>query len=146
MRREATLLLSSLALVACGARTGLGGELVESDAQADAVGDALTEADAPPDAPIPPGFCPIAEPMTNGTCPPATPSGTLCIYVTPPHRVDWCCVAGGWVDCTTISSATESCGQVQCTPGTRAECIESEPQECCFCDSVAGTVSRCSSC
>lgn len=156
MRREALLFLS-LALVACGARTGLlleteasdGGNDGPSDAPAETGPDAPHDAppiDAPEDAPL--RTCPLTAPETGTTCP---SSSTQCAYVatlTPEHNglTAWRRPFGGWMPCATVSEMSESCTQIVCYPGIPVECIVAGGKECCTCDSPSGNVSVCGPC
>jgi hypothetical protein len=153
MRREALLFLS-LALVACGARTGL---LLETEAldggndgPSDAPVDVETRPDAPHDAPAdaPLRTCPLTAPEAGTACP---SSSTQCAYVAtlapePNGLAAWCCPFGSWMYCATASEMSESCTRIVCFPGIPVECIVGGGKECCTCDAPGGSVSVCGPC
>jgi hypothetical protein len=162
MRRGVLLLLPSLALVACGSRTGLEVELIEggteldaSDAQTD--GDAELDGDAQPDVVdarpdvVPLGLCPLSPPTPNEACPPMTKSvPILCAYVPTVDTVGlmavWCCApGGGWVNCRTQANTMETCSQIVCSPGVINECVVGGGTQCCTC-SADGTGDECGPC
>jgi hypothetical protein len=89
--------------------------------------------------------CPLQAPSTGTTCPAAL-SATLCAYLGPDPGpiVEWVCVGGGWVNCTPKTPPL-SCVDINCTPGSTAECIAGGT-ECCVCDSSTGTTRQCGPC
>jgi hypothetical protein len=149
------ILVVSLALAGCGARTGLG-ELSLADASFDASdadldADAATDAhtDAAPDAAKLLG-CPLSEPEGGTTCNLPSPT-SQCAYVAtlspvPNGLVAWCCNFGGWVQCATVSEMSESCTQINCTPTVPVACIVAGGSQCCVCSSPSGPVDQCGPC
>ena len=150
MRRGVPFLLSSLWVVlgACGARTGLGGELTEGGEQAEA-GDAQSEGDAlfeaevgvdgnnlPDVAPL--GLCPLSPPSPTDMCPTSTMNTPiLCAYARTLGtflQVVWECTAGsGWFNGTTPATKMHTCSQIVCTLGVTAECVVGGGSQCCVC-------------
>jgi hypothetical protein len=136
--------LIGFALPACGARTGLGGELVDAGSPSDSSADAPV--DVTSDAPA--RRCPLTQPQPNSTC--ESRVTLSCLYVSPPSTgiTVWNCFAGGWVNDTTCADETySSCSDLGCTPGSQVytECIVSGGAQCCTCG-ASTMLTQCGGC
>jgi hypothetical protein len=136
--------LAWLLLSACGARTGLGIDLVESRVLADAGVDADASMDADADdAAVHP--CPVVEPNLNASC--EISATNQCDYLAPDSMGITCrsCMFETWASCTTVAyTMFTSCSDIGCAPGEYVECIAPGPQ-CCTC-SADGTADQCDGC
>jgi hypothetical protein len=153
--RVPALVVLSLALSACGARTGLTDEF--TDADRDLGADARVEAslaDAPgvsdARAPIDSGLrpCPLTPPAATATCD-MSATALECVYA-PPDPSDglesWSCISGAWFESTTVADQTfTSCSDVVCAPGVFVECVVGSGASCCVC-SYDMTVDQCAPC
>jgi len=146
MRREVMVLLS-LALPACGARTGLA-EVV-SDAGRELEADALVEAEADVETDAGPLLCPLMPPSPDTTCQ-TSASAIECAYLPSPPADGgieaWSCMLGGWAPETSVADTTfTTCEQLVCFPDVYIECIVGDASRCCTCSDDM-TVDQCGPC
>jgi len=148
-----------LALSACGSRTGLGLEAAHDDGGSplDANGDGQTNPDAAPDAPREAApdapteagvlLCPLTPPEGNTICEDST-TVIQCAYpdTSPSGGITtWCCMSGGWVNCTIGADTGFTCADIVCFAGVYEECIVAGGEQCCTC-SADMTVDQCGPC
>jgi hypothetical protein len=143
LKRESSTTRSAilvLAASACGARTGLE-PIVDAGVLPDARPDA---ADVAPDAPS--LLCPSSPPLANTSCPSST-TAVECAYLgATPGITVWDCVAGGWVNDTTVADeGFGSCSDIVCTSGVEVECVVGQGEQCCTC-SADNTADQCGGC
>jgi hypothetical protein len=146
-----------LLLSACGSRTGLGFELLDSGVPSDGSGidasvesgtDATAESGNDADAAL--LSCPLSPPDAGTSCE-VRSMQIQCVYHATATTVGltcFACDAGGWISCTTVAYTTfSSCSQVVCggVSNEFTECIVADGEQCCTC-SADGTDDQCGPC